>query len=77
MVTVADLAWNGYKASYEDLKKIWEVARHPKGGEGYMMNPQTIYLAGRTADLSYLILAEQQLDLPGYAKKLLQESKEY
>lgn len=74
MVKVADLAWDGYYASYEDLKTIWEVARLPKGGEGYMMNPQTIYQAGRTADLSYLILAEQQLDLPGYAKKLLQES---
>jgi hexosaminidase len=77
MVTVADLAWEGYNASYEDLKKIWEVARHPKGGKGYMMNPQTIYLAGRTADLSYLILAEQQLDLPAYTRKLLQESGQY
>ncbi len=77
MVKVADLAWDGYYASYEDLKKIWEVARLPKGGEGYIMNPQTIYLAGRTSDLSYLILAEQQLDLPGYAKKLLEESGEY
>lgn len=75
MATVAHSAWDGYKATYEDLKKIWEIARLPKGGEGYMMNPQTIYLAGRTADLSYLILAEQQLDLPGYARKLLQESE--
>ena len=77
IVTVADLAWNGYKGTYEDLKKIWEVSRYPKGGKGYMLNPQTNYLAGRTADLSYLILAEEQLDLPGYAKKLLQESRQY
>ncbi len=77
MATSADLAWDGYKKSYEDLKEIWEIARLPKGGEGYMMNPQTIYLAGRTADLSYLILAEEQLDLSGYAKKILQESRQY
>jgi len=76
-VTVADSAWNGYKETYEDLKKIWEVSRYPKGGEGYMMNPQTVYLAGRTADLSYLILAEEQFDLPGYTRKLLQESEKY
>ena len=41
MASVADLAWNGYYTSYEDLKEIWEIARLPKGGEGYMMNPQT------------------------------------
>jgi hexosaminidase len=77
MAAIADSAWNGYKGTYEDLKQIWEVARYPKGEEGYIMNPQTIYLAGRTADLSYLILAEQQLDLLGYSKKLLHKSKQY
>lgn len=70
MIAVADSAWNGYKESYEDLKDIWEVSRHPKGGEGYMMDTQTIYMAGRTADLSYLILAEEELDLPGYVRML-------
>ncbi len=49
-------------------------SRYPKGGKGYMMNPEIFYLAGSTADLSYLIVAEQQLDLPGYTRKLLQES---
>lgn len=73
MVNAADSAWKGYVASYEDLEKVWEVARYPKGGEGYMMNPQTVYLALSTSDLSYLILAEQQLDLPGYTRELRQE----
>lgn len=77
MVTVVDLAWDAYYTSYEDLKKVWEVARYPKGEEGYMMDTQTNYLAGRTADLSYLILAEQQLDLPGYAKKLKELAEQY
>ena len=42
-----------------------------------MMNNQTNYLAGWTADLSYLILAEKQLDLPGYAEKILKTAAGY
>jgi hypothetical protein len=70
MATVAGSAWNTYRAVYLDLEKIWEIARYPKGGEGYVLNTQTNYLAGRTADLSYLILAEEKLDLPGYAESM-------
>jgi hexosaminidase len=77
MATTADLAWNKITASYEDLKKVWEIARYPKGEEGYMMDPQTSYLTGWTADLSYLILAEEKLDFPGYAKKLIQLADQY
>jgi hypothetical protein len=70
MATTAVNSWNMYQACYEDLKKVWEVSRYPKGEKGYIMNTQTNYLAGWTADLSYLILAEKQLDLPGYAEKI-------
>ena len=63
-------AWNDYLSTYERLKKVWEIARYPKGGEGYMLNDQTHYMAGRTTDLSYLILAEQELDLVGHVRKL-------
>jgi hypothetical protein len=77
MATTAGLAWKEYTASYEDLKKVWEIARYPKGEEGYMMDPQTSYLTGWTADLSYLILAEEKLDLPGYAINLIQMADEY
>jgi hexosaminidase len=72
MATIADAAWKDYTASYDSLKNVWEISRYPKGEKGYMMDPQTDYLTGLTADLSYLILAEQKLDLPGYAKKLKQ-----
>jgi len=70
MASTAEKAWSEYEECYEEVKKIWEVARYPKGGEGYKLNTQTNYLAGWTADLSYLILAEKQLDFPGYAKNL-------
>jgi hypothetical protein len=42
-----------------------------------MMDPQTTYLTGWTADLSYLIFAEQKLDLPGYAKNLIKMAGQY
>ncbi|HZK61401.1 MAG TPA: hypothetical protein VFC41_04945, partial [Anaerovoracaceae bacterium] len=77
MAFVANSAWNEYSAIYEDLKNTWEISRYPKGEEGYIMNPQTNYLAGRTADLSYLILAEKELDLPGYAEKLIRMADRY
>ncbi|WP_176801465.1 glycoside hydrolase family 20 zincin-like fold domain-containing protein [Kriegella aquimaris] len=77
MASIANDSWSAYVASYEDLKKVWEVTRYPKGGEGYMLNLQTNYLAGRTADLSYLIIAEEEMDFPGYAEKMLQIAKQY
>jgi len=77
MATAAESAWNRYTANYRDLEKLWETARYPKGGEGYVLNTQTNYLAGQTADLSYLILAEEKLDLPGYAEKLRQMADRY
>lgn len=77
MAIIADSAWDEYKTSYEDLVKIWEISRYPKGEEGYILNPQTNYLAGWTADLSYLILAEKKLDFPGYAEKMLQIAGKY
>jgi hexosaminidase len=77
MATIADKAWKDYTSSYEKLKNVWEKSRYPKGEEGYMMDPQTNYLTGWTADLSYLILAEQKLDLPGYAKNLKQIADQY
>lgn len=77
MSALAESAWNDYYSTYENLKYIWEIARYPKGEEGYMMDTQTNYLAGWTADLSYLILAEKQLDFAGYAKKLRELSDKY
>lgn len=77
MATLAENSWKDYKACYEDLREVWEVARYPKGEEGYVMSPQTNYLAGWTADLSYLILAETQLDFPGYAEKIREISGYY
>ena len=70
MVTKVEAAWNGYETTYKELEELWEESRYPKGGEDYMMNDQTIYMAGRTKDLSYLILAEQELDLVGHVKGL-------
>ena len=75
MASIANDSWNEYVASYEDLKKIWEVTRYPKGGKEYMLNPQTIYMAGRTKDLSYLILAEQEMDFQGFAKNMIDQAK--
>jgi hexosaminidase len=77
MATIADAAWKDYTASYDSLKNVWEISRYPKGEKGYMMDSQTSYLTGWTADLSYLILAEQKLDLQGYAKKLKQMADQY
>jgi hypothetical protein len=77
MATIADSAWIDYTSSYEKLKIVWEKSRYPKGEEGYMMDPQTGYLTGWTADLSYLIFAEQKLDLPGYAKNLIKMAGQY
>ena len=77
MATIADAAWTDYTASYDSLKNVWEISRYPKGEKGYMLDPQTQYLTGWTADLSYLILAEQKLDLPGYVKKLKQMADHY
>ena len=70
MVEKVETAWNGYVDTYKELEVLWEKSRYPKGGEGYMLNDQTAYMAGRTADLSYLILAEKELDLTGYVKNL-------
>jgi hypothetical protein len=70
MADSADQAIRKYTAVYENVREVWEVSRYPKGEEGYIMNTQTNYLAGWTPDLSYLILAEKQLDLPGYAEKM-------
>ncbi|MDD4108941.1 MAG: family 20 glycosylhydrolase [Prolixibacteraceae bacterium] len=70
MASAAEKIWNEYRECYEEVKEIWEVARYAKGGDGYKLNTQTNYLAGWTAGLSYLILAETQLDFPEYAKNL-------
>jgi hypothetical protein len=70
MADIADSAWYKYTECYEEVEDIWEVARYPKGGEGYILNTQTNYLAGWIADLSYLILAEKRLDIPEYAGRL-------
>jgi hexosaminidase len=77
MATIADEAFKDYTSSYENLKNVWEKSRYPKGEKGYIMDPQTNYLTGWTADLSYLILAEQKLDLPGYAKNIKQMAGQY
>jgi hypothetical protein len=77
MAAVAGPAWDKYMAGYEDLKEVWEVARLTKGEEGYMMDPQTKYMAGWTADLSYLIYAEKTLDFPGYAERLRKMAGRY
>ncbi|MCK0148027.1 beta-N-acetylhexosaminidase [Arenibacter sp. F26102] len=77
LASIANDSWNAYVANYKDLEKLWEVTRYPKGGEEYMLDPQTFYLAGRTKDLSYLIIAEKEMDFPGYAEKMLQTAKRY
>jgi len=77
MASVAEQSWNEYVAIYDDVKNVWEISRYPKGEKGYIMNPQTNYLAGWTADLSYLILAEKKLDMPGYAEKLRKMADHY
>ncbi len=77
MASVAENAWSRTASVYEEVKEVWEVSRYPKGEEGYVMNPQTNYLAGMTADLSYLILAEKRMDLQGYAEKIRQKAETY
>jgi hypothetical protein len=76
MAAIADSAWNTYKRSYKDLKKVWQVSRYPKGGKGYVQY-KFGHFASRRADLSYLIMAEQGLDFPGYARELRSTAEKY
>jgi hypothetical protein len=76
MAAVADSSWRQYKASYKHLKKVWQISRFPKGGKGFVPDRYG-HFASRREDLSYLIMAEEALDLPGYAKKLHQRANQY
>jgi hypothetical protein len=76
MAEVADSAWRQYKVSYEHLKKVWQISRYPKGGK-IVMGKRHIDFASRREDLSYLIMPEEALNLPGYAKNLRSEAKKY
>ncbi|HYW34143.1 MAG TPA: glycoside hydrolase family 20 zincin-like fold domain-containing protein [Balneolaceae bacterium] len=76
MASIVDSAWQNYKTSYDHLKKVWQVSRFPKGGKGYV--PYKFgHFASRRTDLSYLIMAEEGLNLPGYAKELRKEAAKF
>jgi hypothetical protein len=76
MADIADSAWDNYKASYDHLKKVWQVIRYPKGGKRYIPYRNS-HFASRRSNLSFLIMAEEGLDLPGYAKRLRQLAEQY
>jgi hypothetical protein len=69
MAALADSDWSNYKASFNHLEKVWHISRYPKGGKGYVPYRYG-HLASQRENLSYLIMAEQALDLPGYAQRL-------
>ncbi len=69
MATVADSAWEAYQTSYDKLKTVWQISRYPKGGKGFVPD-RYHHFASRREDLSYLIMPEAEMDLPGYAQKL-------
>ncbi|MCF8335752.1 MAG: beta-N-acetylhexosaminidase [Bacteroidales bacterium] len=76
MAATADLAWKSYKSSYQELKDVWEISRYPKGGKGFVPN-RYHHFASRREDLSYLIMAEEQMNFDGYAKKLRKMAEAY
>ncbi|MBV6643188.1 MAG: beta-N-acetylhexosaminidase [Cyclobacteriaceae bacterium] len=62
---------------YSELVKTWEETRLPKGlslpeKKFFHKMDRSRHFANRTADMSYLILDEQLLDLEGYLEKLRQ-----
>lgn len=76
MASTADAAWDKYKSSYEDLKKVWEISRYPKGGEGFIPN-RYHHFASQREDLSYLIMGEEKLDLNRYADNIREIAEQY
>src|SRR5690606_8406812 len=63
------------KLIYEDLVKVWERTRLPKGmstptKQYFFKMDRARHFANRTPDMSYLIYDEQLLDMEGYLEKL-------
>lgn len=66
---------------FNDLVVLWEKTRLPKGmstpaKKYFFEQDRTRHFANRAADMSYLILDEQQLDMEGYLSQL-QEYMEF
>lgn len=60
---------------FNDLVSVWEKTRLPKGmsteeKKYFFEQDRTRHFANRTADMTYLIIDEKQLDLEGYLEKL-------
>jgi hypothetical protein len=69
-------------AVYDNLLKVWEKTRLPKGlstseKQFFFRQDMTRHFANRTADMSYLIIDEQDLDLEGYLTKLKTYTKDF
>jgi hypothetical protein len=67
---------------YSQLVSLWGQTRLPKGmslpGKPYVFaRDRARHFANRTADMSYLILDEQLLDLEGYLAKLKTYTADY
>ncbi|MFT3702118.1 MAG: beta-N-acetylhexosaminidase [Agriterribacter sp.] len=65
---------------FNDLVALWEKTRLPKGmstsaKKYFFEQDRTRHFANRVADMSYLILDEQQLDMEGYLTQLQQYMK--
>jgi len=70
------------KTVFENLVKIWEQTRLPKGystqEKSYVFSPDRArHFANRTPDMRYLIMDEELLDLEDYLKRLKRYIEDY
>ena len=69
--------------SYQELVRIWEISRYPKGqtvgGKKFVhiMDDTKDHFADRTPDLSYLVMRERGLNLEKWAEDLRKIREEY
>ncbi len=69
--------------TFERLKSVWEVSRFEKcrsvDGRDFLhvMDDVKDHIADRRADLTYLIMAERRIDLPGWRDRLGRLIEEY
>jgi hypothetical protein len=66
----------------QDLVVVWERTRLPKGmstenKKYFFEQDRTVHYANRAADMTYLIVDEQKLDLEGYLSRLVKYTEGY
>jgi hypothetical protein len=64
---------------FENLCDAWEKSRLPKGGKQFVhiQDDTKNHEADWTPDLGYLVMAERDLDLDGWAERLEQAAREF